>query len=50
MFDIQQLLGLAKASVVNYMIPERWIPEYFSQYVTRMQKISKKTKWKRNRR
>lgn len=50
MFDIQQLLGLAKASEVNYMLPAYWNRESFSDYVRRIQGISKKTKWKRNRR
>lgn len=50
MFDIKQLLGLSKAGEVNYMIPFNWMPESFTQYVARIQKTSKKTQWKRNRR
>jgi hypothetical protein len=50
MFDIKQLLGLSKAGEVNYMLPCYWNVESFSEYVRRMQGISKKTKWKRNRR
>lgn len=49
MFDIKQLLGLSKAGKVNYMIPFDWMSESFSNYVRRIQGISKKTKWKRNR-
>ena len=50
MFDIKQLLGLSKAGEVKYMLPCYWNVESFSEYVRRMQGISKKTKWKRNRR
>nr|DAN42473.1 MAG TPA: hypothetical protein [Caudoviricetes sp.] len=50
MLDIQQLLGLIKEWKVNYMLPCYWNRESFSEYVRRMQGISKKTKWKRNRR
>ena len=50
MFDIKQLLGPSKAGEVNYMIPFDWMSESFNNYVRRMQGISKKTKWKRNRR
>ena len=50
MLDIQQLLGLIKEWKVNYMLPCYWNRESFSDYVRRMQGISKKTKLKRNRR
>lgn len=32
------------------MIPLNWLPESFNGYITRIQRKSKKTKWKRNKR
>lgn len=32
------------------MIPFWWFGETFNEYITRIQKTSKKTQWKRNRR
>lgn len=32
------------------MIPLSWLGESFSNYIARIQRTSKKTKWKRNRR
>lgn len=31
-------------------VGESWLGESFSQYIARIQRINKKTKWKRNRR
>ena len=50
MFDIQQIFSLYKAREVNYMIPFNCMIESFTQYVTRIQKTSKKTQWQRNSR
>lgn len=43
---IEQLEGLVNK--MNYMIPPNWNIENFNQYIKRIQKTSKKTKWKRN--
>ena len=32
------------------MVPFWWFGETFNEYITRIQKTSKKTQWKRNRR